>query len=233
MTRVPRHLARRLAALAVCCALPAAHALPQDAPALSPAAIRVAKLTYENNQGSACFSDLFLRLAAYETGVEVDPELHTAAIGGRELFEFPFAVMTGEGAFELTGDETASLRAWLLSGGFLIASPGCSSAAWSASFERVIERLFPSADADARLAELPLEHEVYTALYEIPGLTTADAKPARVLGLTLRGRLAVVYSPSGLNDSETAGQGCCCCGTGEIRQARFLNANLLVHALLQ
>ena len=230
MTRAARTLATLLTALCLCAA---AGARPQDAPALSPAAIRVASLTYADNQGSACFSDLFLRLAAYETGAEIDPALRTAAIASPELFEFPFAVITGEGAFELNDDELAALRAWLCAGGFLIASPGCSSAAWSASMERAIARLFPDPNDDAGLEDLPIEHEIFTALYEIPGLSTADAKPARVLGLTLRGRLAVVYSPSGLNDSETAGQGCCCCGTGEIRQARFLNANLLVYALLQ
>ena len=37
-------------------------------------------------------------------------------------------------------------------------------------------------------------------------------------GLTIDGRLALIYSLDGLNDARNA-KGCCCCGGNEIREA--------------
>ena len=50
-------------------------------------------------------------------------------------------------------------------------------------------------------------------------------------GITLNGKIVLLYSPDGLNDSSNA-EGCCCCGGNEIQNAMEINANILAYALL-
>jgi len=45
------------------------------------------------------------------------------------------------------------------------------------------------------------------------------------------GALRIVFAPLGLNDTSNAGGGCCCCGGNEVRNAKLINANILVYAL--
>lgn len=207
-----------------------AEARRQDGPGrVSEGRVRVAMLTYgSERKSSVCFSDHFLRDVAIETEINVDRRFSEVDLGSGELFELPFAVMTGEGSFELTDAEIANARRFLTSGGFLLASAGCSNSAWNASMKRALERILP----DAELKELTLEHEVFHTIYDIRKL---DAKrrgmDVEVYGIEIDGRLRVVYSPEGLNDTQNAGGGCCCCGGNEIRNASEVNANILAYAL--
>ena len=50
-------------------------------------------------------------------------------------------------------------------------------------------------------------------------------------GLTIDGRVVMVYSADGLNDTANAGGNCCCCGGNEVLNARQVNVNLLVYAV--
>lgn len=191
--------------------------------------VRVAMLTYgSERKSSVCFSDHFLRDVSRETEIRVDPRFTPVDLQSPELFEFPFAIMTGEGSFELTAEEIENARRFLTSGGFLLASAGCSNAAWNASMKRAIEQVLP----DAELRKLSLEHEVFHTIFDIKRL---DAKrrgtESEVFGIEIDGRLRVVYSPEGLNDTQNAGGGCCCCGGNEIRNAGEVNANILAYAL--
>ena len=45
------------------------------------------------------------------------------------------------------------------------------------------------------------------------------------------GRLAALFSPTGLHDTGNAGGGCCCCGGNEFLDANRINANVLVYTL--
>ncbi len=213
---------------------PGAEARRQDGDAgsggrISEGRVRVAMLTYgAERKSSVCFSDHFLRDVSRETEIRVDPRFSQVDLQSQEMFEFPFAIMTGEGSFELTAEEIENARRFLTSGGFLLASAGCSNAAWNASMKRTLERILP----DAELKELPLDHEVFHTIFDIRRL---DAKrrgtEAEVFGIEIDGRLRVVYSPEGLNDTQNAGGGCCCCGGNEIRNAGEVNANILAYAL--
>ena len=42
---------------------------------------------------------------------------------------------------------------------------------------------------------------------------------ATLEGLEIDGRIVLIYSPEGLNDTANAGGGCCCCGGNEIRNS--------------
>jgi hypothetical protein len=219
----------RLIAILCCIAI----ALGARAQGADPGAVRVAMLTYDGGRTAVCFSTLFLQLVGYETEIEIDPSLHPVALDDEALFDHPFAIMSGEGAFSLSTGEVENLRAYLARGGFLLASPSCSNPAWGASFQRALDQALPEATPGVVRTLLTPEHEVFRTVYDLPTLSTTDLTPPILVGVEIDGRLAVVYSPQGLNDTETAGGGCCCCGTSEIREARFLNANMLVYALLQ
>jgi hypothetical protein len=50
------------------------------------------------------------------------------------------------------------------------------------------------------------------------------------VGIRIGGRLGVVYSQDGLNDTGHT-EGCCCCGGNELTNAVQINVNLLAYAL--
>jgi hypothetical protein len=52
--------------------------------------------------------------------------------------------------------------------------------------------------------------------------------------LEIDGRVVLIHSPDGLNDTdaEDIDPSCCCCGGNEVHEARRINANLLGYALV-
>ena len=90
-------------------------------------AVECANLIYAGTRSSVCFSEEFLSTVATETSINTSRKFKPVKLGDKEVFRFPFAVMTGEGAFTLTDEERANLKLYLEKGGFLLASAGCSS----------------------------------------------------------------------------------------------------------
>lgn len=190
-------------------------------------AVECANLIYAGSKSSVCFSEEFLSTVASETSVNTSRKFKPVKLGEKEVFRFPFAVMTGEGAFGLTDDERKNLKSYLEKGGFLLASAGCSSKEWSDSFVREMQVIFP----ERKLEDIPLDHPIFRTVFEIKRLDT-KAEDSKLQGLTIGGKIVVVYSPDGLNDTATM-HGCCCCGGNEILNSQKVNANILVYALLQ
>ena len=48
---------------------------------------------------------------------------------------------------------------------------------------------------------------------------------------TTVGKIVLIYSQEGLNDTANAGGGCCCCGGNEIRNSQEINVNVFTYAL--
>src|SRR5215467_7097231 len=88
-----------------------------------------ANLVYAVNKSSVCFSDRFLRRLELETSIRTDPRFVRVRLDSNDLYHYPFAVMTGEGAFSLTPKERIQLKYYVTNGGFLLASAGCSDPA--------------------------------------------------------------------------------------------------------
>lgn len=198
-----------------------------DEPAL-PGLVRCANLVYGNGQTSKCFADHFLADAQKETNIWPEQRFTSVKLESEELFQFPFAVMSGEASFTLTEPQVENLRRYLTSGGFLVASPGCSSPLWASSFESQIARVLPG----VALEELDMSHPIFHTVYDITELKTKKPAVKAVLkALILDGRVVLVYSPDGLNDTGNAGGSCCCCGGNEVLNARQVNVNLLAYAL--
>jgi hypothetical protein len=190
--------------------------------------VECANLIYAATKSSVCFSEEFLAAVASETSIKTSRKFKPLKLSEKEVFRFPFAVMTGEGAFTLTDDERKNLKLYLEKGGFLLASAGCSSKEWSDSFTREIEAIFP----DRKLAEVPMTHPIFRTVFDVQRLDMSHGGEAKLLGLTIGGKIVLIFSADGLNDTATM-HGCCCCGGNEIRNSQKVNANILAYALLQ
>jgi hypothetical protein len=206
----------------------------QDAPAAPRPgeggdAVACANLIYAGTRSSVCFSDKFLTAVAKDTTIATARKFKAVKLADKEVFGFPFCVMTGEGGFTLTESERTNLRRYLERGGFLLASAGCSSQAWDEAFRREMKQIFP----DDKLEAIPQTHDIFHIVYDIKTLKATHGGPEpKIEGLTLGGKIVVVYSSDGLNDTSTM-YGCCCCGGNEIGNSQQINANILAYALLQ
>jgi hypothetical protein len=189
--------------------------------------VQVANLVYAGTKSSQCFSDHFLVNAEKESTISTSRRFHAVKLASDELFSFPLVIMTGEGAFELPDKERENLRRFVERGGFLLASAGCSSKEWDRSFRREMAKIFP----EHPLKALAMDHPVFHTVHDINELKAKHGKPQPLEGITLTGRLGVLYSQDGLNDTSHA-TGCCCCGGNEITNAVKVNVNILAYALL-
>ena len=227
MKRIVRGVAGAVIALAAVYVLAAG---TDTAPARSQDggdAVTCANLIYAGTLKSVCFSEKFLSAVARDTTINTARKFKPVKLAGEEIFQYPFALMTGEGSFTLTEVERTNLRRYLERGGFLLASAGCSSKQWDESFRREMQVVFE----DRALEALPMDHEIFRTIYTIKKLKTHGAE-AHLEGLTIGGKVVLIYSPDGLNDTSTM-HGCCCCGGNEIANSQQVNANILAYALLQ
>lgn len=214
--------------LGLTCILPAAKAADEDLQALNNACrIQCGKLIYAGSRTAVCFADKFLARFKTETHLEVAPKFRPVRLDGEELFDTPFCAWSGENSFKLSEKERQNLRDYLMKGGFIISSPGCSDANWDRSFRAEIRAIFP----DNELVKIPMNHLIFKTVREIPKLTTGRKRSTHLEGIFINGRLALVYTLDGVNQAKYA-KGCCCCGGDEIKQASDLNVNILTYALL-
>ena len=189
--------------------------------------VQVANLVYAGTKSSRCFSDHFLVAAEKESSISTSRRFHAVKLSSENVFEFPLVIMTGEGDFQLTDEERQNLRRYVARGGLLLASAGCSSPEWDRAFRREMAGVFPKQELQA----IAMNHPIFHTVYEIPSLSTSHGDAYRPLeGISIGGRLGVIYSQDGLNDSH-ATPGCCCCGGSENANAVQINVNILAYAL--
>lgn len=96
------------------------------------------------------------------TSMKVDPNGRILRMTDPELFQYPFVYMIEPGYIEISADEAASLRRYLLNGGFLMVDDFWGEAEW-ANFYRAIKQVFP----DREPVELPLEHPLFHCVYDL------------------------------------------------------------------
>ena len=189
----------------------------------------VGNLIYAGDKTSVCFSDRFLTTVETEAGVPTEKRLRATRLSDRaELNAVAFVIMNGQEAFTLTPDERDNLRQWLDAGGFLLASAGCSSQPWQASFRTAMKELY-GPDAVTAVAQ---DHPLFRTLFPISDFSLTHGGTARFEGVVRDGRLVVLFSPEGLNDTAHT-QGCCCCGGNEVRHAEEIVADALSYALVE
>ena len=81
-----------------------------------------------------------------------------------ELYKCPFVMMTEPGGSFFDEDEAASLRDYLLKGGFLWADDFWGERAW-ANWAEQIGKALPSAEYP--IVDIPLGHEIFHMLYQV------------------------------------------------------------------
>jgi Domain of unknown function (DUF4159) len=188
--------------------------------------VQVANLVYAGAKSSQCFSDHFLEQAQRDSAITTSRRFHAVKLNSTELFDFPLVIMTGEGPFDLTSSERDNLRRYVERGGFVLASASCSSEEWDRAFRRELSAILPK----SALVPLTMDHPVFHTVYEINELTVKHGKPRPLEGITFSGRLGILYSQDGLNDTAHA-PGCCCCGGNEVLNCVQVNVNVLAYAL--
>ena len=189
--------------------------------------INCGNLVYAANQTSVCFADAFLAKLKSETQMDVMPHYVRVALDSDKLFNFPFCVFSGEGSFQLTQAQRDSFRKYLLGGGFILASPGCSDSGWIKSLHTELQIIFP----DYPLQKIPMDNSIFSVVYKIDALHDKQGKAVMIDGIIINGRVSLINSVEGLNDVANA-KGCCCCGGNEIKESQAMNVNIITYALL-
>jgi hypothetical protein len=127
-----------------------------------------------------------------------------------QLSKFPFIYMTGHDDFKWSDAQASALRQYLSNGGFLFAEACCGRQGFDVAFRREIGKVLRSnANAGGKLAILPPTHEIFSAYHVIDKVGLLDAVAQRGKGGQVDrprleaaysdGRIAVAYSPLGLN----------------------------------
>ena len=178
--------------------------------------VQVANLVYAGTKSSRCFSDHFLIKAEKETCDLHQPPLPCREAVERQHLRVSAADHDRRGRLPACPTaERESLRRYVERGGFLLASAGCSSTEWDRAFRREMATIFPNHPLQA----IDMSHPMFHTVYDIKELhTTHGGSPRPLVGVSIGGRLGVVYSQDGLNDTPHT-TGCCCCGGNELENA--------------
>ena len=112
--------------------------------------------------------------------------------------DYPLLYLTGHFDFQWSEAAVARLRNYLQAGGMLLADACCGRLAFDAAFRRELSKVLPG----EHLQQLPPDHPLYHVHYDVERVqytprTYEDfgqLSGPTLEGMTLDGRLAVVYS---------------------------------------
>lgn len=97
------------------------------------------------------------------TSLKVDPNGKVIDITDKDLFNYPFAMMSGVPAIVLDDEEIKILRRYLLNGGFILVDDFWGEAPWEHFYQEMVKRVFPDREPE----ELPLEHPIFHAVFDL------------------------------------------------------------------
>lgn len=97
------------------------------------------------------------------TSLKVHPDGRVLKITDKDLRDHPFIYIIEPGRLTFTAEEIPVLRKYLLDGGFLMFDDFWGKREWGA-FEEEITKLFP----DRKLVELPLSHQIFHCVVDLP-----------------------------------------------------------------
>jgi len=108
-----------------------------------------------------------------------------------DIFQYPYIHMTGHGNVFFTDQDAENLRNYLLSGGFLHIDDNYGMEPF---VKKELTKVFP----DHTLEELPVSHPIFSVLYNfpqgLPKIHEHDGKRPQALGITIEGRLVVLFT---------------------------------------
>ena len=96
------------------------------------------------------------------TVVDAFDSEHALKLDDPRLRDFPFVYVLEVGSLNLKDEQVQALRAFLLSGGFMVIDDFWGSWEWDV-FETQMRRIFP----ERPVVEVPLDHPIFHAFYDI------------------------------------------------------------------
>jgi hypothetical protein len=123
--------------------------------------------------------------------IAINPEYDDIALGSSDLFDYPFAFLTGHGSISMNQVEATNLRKYLNNGGFLYIDDDYGL---DKHFREIIKQVYP----DEELIEIPFEHPIYHQVYDfpegLPKIHEHDGEAPRGFGIIKGGRLVLFYT---------------------------------------
>jgi hypothetical protein len=123
-------------------------------------------------------------------GTNFDDQPANIEVGSAELFNYPFAYMTGHGNVVFSDQDAQNLRKYLTGGGFLHIDDNYGLNQFA---RKEMKKVFPELD----FQELPVTHPIYNQKFKFPGglpkIHEHDGKPAQGFGLIYKGRLVCFF----------------------------------------
>jgi hypothetical protein len=185
--------------------------LPDLADEASRGVIRIAKLLHGGgcNDAPGALANLLRTASQGELQLQISGQPFEMSASDPALPRFHLAFMHGRHDFRFTPEERKSLREFLEHGGLLFADSICSSAEFATAFRREMEKVLP----DRKLAGIPGDSPLFTDAaggFNIQQVNrrepavAQDGQPIRsrvqkvapeLEGVTIDGRLAVIFSP--------------------------------------
>ena len=122
------------------------------------------------------------------TNIENEPAVIEA--NNLNIFNYPFVHVTGHGNIIFDQNEIENIRNYLLSGGFIHIDDNYGMDKY---VRKEIDKIFPNND----LLELKNNHPIFNSKYKFNGLPKIhehDGKNAQAFGITVEGRLVLIYT---------------------------------------
>ena len=122
------------------------------------------------------------------TNIENEPAIIEA--NNLNIFNYPFVHVTGHGNIIFDQNEIENIRNYLLSGGFIHIDDNYGMDKY---IRKEIDKIFPNND----LLELKNNHPIFNSKYKFNGLPKIhehDGKDAQAFGITIEGRLVLIYT---------------------------------------
>jgi len=143
-----------------------------------------------------------LQMVRTMTNIPVSPDRNVVTLGDPAIFETPFLLIKGNGAFDLSADEKIRLKEYIDRGGFVFADDTLADyeGAFGKSIKRLMSELFP----DKAFQRLPLDHAVYRSFFLLRSVAGRRISENFMEGLDVGssglagGRTAVIYCPNDL-----------------------------------
>lgn len=169
-----------------------------------------------------------IKFTEQQVPITIDPDYDDVSVGSPDLFEYPFAFLTGHGNISINEAEAENLRNYLDNGGFLYADDDYGL---DKHFRQMMNQVFPNEE----LLEVPFSHSIYHQLYDfpdgLPKIHKHDGKPPKGYAIFRDGQMVVFYTVE-TNLSDGWANPDVHNDPPEVRQkALRMGANILIYAL--
>jgi len=175
-----------------------------------------------------------LKYARDNSTLEVKFKRQNVRLDDPQTATFPLVYMTGHREFHWSEEEVGRLQRYLKAGGLLVADACCGRMSFDLAFRREVARALP----EHPLERIALDHPLYHCHYDV---TQVDYTPRvredfgpsdapQLEGITLDGRLAVIYSKFDLGNGWEQFPHAYSYGVAE-DDALKIGTNILVYAI--